>query len=114
MNTIFERIKYVANKRGMNLRDVAKRAGFKSETGIYRYNQGVTPRDSTLQSIADVLNTTAEFLKGETEDINPISKTYFRMDTTDLNENEINDLYKQLNDTQVKIRKILLNKRKER
>ena len=35
-------------------------------------------------------------------------------DTDHLNENEINDLYKQLNDTQVKIRKILLNKRKER
>ena len=41
MSNVFERIKHVAQIRGMNLREVAKKAGFKSETGIYRYNQGL-------------------------------------------------------------------------
>ena len=97
MSNVFERIKHVAQIRGMNLREVAKKAGFKSETGIYRYNQGVTPRDSTLKSIAEVLNTTPEYLKGKTDNIESISKTYFRIDTSDLNPDEINDLYNQLN-----------------
>lgn len=64
--TLFERIKKLAEIRGMSLRDVAKKAGFKSETAIYRYNQGVTPRDTTLASIADALHTSVSYLKGET------------------------------------------------
>lgn len=66
--TLFERIKKVANIRGLSLREVAKKAGFKSETAIYRYNQGVTPRDTTLASIADALNTSVDYLKGKTDD----------------------------------------------
>lgn len=66
--TLFERIKKVARIRSMSLRDVAKKAGFKSDTAIYRYNQGVTPRDTTLASIADALHTSVSYLKGETDD----------------------------------------------
>lgn len=72
--TLFERIKKVAKIRGLSLRDVAIKAGFKSETAIYRYNQGVNPRDTTLVSIADALDTTVEYLKGETDDYKPQSK----------------------------------------
>lgn len=70
--TLYERIKRVATIRGLSLREVAKKAGFKSETAIYRYNQGVSPRDTTLASIADALDTTVEFLKGETEDYSTV------------------------------------------
>lgn len=66
--TIYERIKFVANKRKMNLREVARKSGFKSETAIYRYNQGVHPRDTTLEAIASTLGTTVAYLKGETDD----------------------------------------------
>ena len=69
--TTFERIKKIANKRGYNLKQVAKLSGMKSENAIYRYNQGVTPRDSTLKSIAEALGTSFEYLKGETDDDTP-------------------------------------------
>ena len=72
---LFERIKKVADLRGMSLRDVAKKAGFKSETAIYRYNQGVTPRDTTLTSIADALHTSTDYLKGKTDDYSRENKT---------------------------------------
>lgn len=67
--TTYERIQSAAKKRGMNLREVAKSAGLKSETAIYRYNQGVTPRESTLRSIADVLNVSVDYLLGNTDDM---------------------------------------------
>ncbi|MFP7153785.1 helix-turn-helix domain-containing protein [Weissella paramesenteroides] len=67
--TTYERIQSAAKKRGMNLREVAKSAGLKSETAIYRYNQGVTPRESTLRSIADVLNVSVDYLLGKTDEM---------------------------------------------
>ncbi|MCL3857782.1 helix-turn-helix domain-containing protein [Pediococcus pentosaceus] len=69
--TTFERIKKIAKKRGFNLKQVAKMSGMKSENAIYRYNQGVTPRDSTLRSIAEALDTSFEYLKGQTDDDAP-------------------------------------------
>ncbi|GEP75582.1 helix-turn-helix transcriptional regulator [Weissella paramesenteroides] len=72
--TTYERIQSAAKKRGMNLREVAKSAGLKSETAIYRYNQGVTPRESTLRSIADVLNVSVDYLLGNTDDMHANKK----------------------------------------
>lgn len=72
--TTYERIQNAAKKRGMNLREVAKMAGLKSETAIYRYNQGVTPRESTLRSIADALNISLDYLLGNTDDMHANKK----------------------------------------
>lgn len=69
--TTYERIQNAAKKRGMNLRQVAKAAGMKSETAIYRYNQGVTPRESTLRAIADVLGVSVDYLLGNTDEMHP-------------------------------------------
>lgn len=63
--TVFERIKEISDKRGLSLRTVATKAGLKSETAIYRYNQGVTPRKTTLMAIADVLGVSVSYLLGE-------------------------------------------------
>ncbi|QVV90860.1 helix-turn-helix domain-containing protein [Weissella tructae] len=73
--TTFERIKSVADSRGMNLREVARKSGMKSETAIYRYNQGVTPRESTLRTIADVLGVSVDYLLGNTDDTMPTQST---------------------------------------
>ena len=62
--TVFERIKEISDKRGLSLRTVATKAGLKSETAIYRYNQGVTPRKTTLMAIADVLGVSVDYLLG--------------------------------------------------
>lgn len=66
--TIFSRIQEIANKRGMSIRQVALKSGFNSPNAIYRYKQGVSPRKTTLNAIADALNTTPEYLLGETDD----------------------------------------------
>lgn len=74
--TLYDRVKFVAKKRGMNLRSVATKSGFKSETAIYRYNQGVKPRKVTLDAIARTLRTNTDFLEGKTDkwDKSPIAK----------------------------------------
>lgn len=66
--TIYNRIKKLAHLRGMSLKEIAKKAGFKSPNAIYRYNQGVTPRETSIKQIAQVLQTTADYLKGKTDD----------------------------------------------
>lgn len=81
--TVFDRIKEISDERGMNLRDVAKKAGMKSETAIYRYNQGVQPRKSTLIAIADVLNVSPKYLSGETNE-----KDYKDKPVVDLNKDD--------------------------
>ena len=65
---IFSRIQEVAHKRRMSIRQVALNSGFNSPNAIYRYKQGVSPRKTTLNAIADALNTTPEYLLGETDD----------------------------------------------
>ncbi|MSE19774.1 helix-turn-helix domain-containing protein [Lactobacillus parabuchneri] len=82
--TVFDRIKKVADKRGLSLREVAKKAGMRSETAIYRYNQGVTPRNSTLIAISEVLNVSVGYLKGETDDDSQIRDK----PTVDLNKDD--------------------------
>ena len=42
--------------------------GLKSANAIYRYRDGVKPRRPTLEAIANTLNTTPEYLLGETDD----------------------------------------------
>ncbi|EJF33751.1 hypothetical protein JC2156_05650 [Weissella koreensis KCTC 3621] len=72
--TTFERIKKAANLRKMSLREVASASGMKSETAIYRYNQGVNPRESTLRAIAEVLNVSVDYLLGNTDEMMPNKK----------------------------------------
>ena len=81
--TVFVRIKEIADERGLSLRDVAKKAGMKSETAIYRYNQGVKPRKSTLIAIANVLNVSPKYLSGETD-----RKDYKDKPVVDLNKDD--------------------------
>lgn len=66
--TVYSRIKKVADFRGISLRQVALQSGLKSANAIYRYRDGIKPRRPTLEAIANTLNTTPEFLLGETDD----------------------------------------------
>ena len=66
--TVYSRIKKVADFRGISLRQVALQSGLKSANAIYRYRDGVKPRRRTLEAIANTLNTTPEYLLGETDD----------------------------------------------
>ena len=65
---IYERINFLAKKRKISIKQIAEKAGFRSPNAIYRYKQGVTPREQSINAIAEVLQTTPEYLKGETDD----------------------------------------------
>lgn len=62
--TTFERIRELAKKRGLTLKQVAIKAGL-SENAIYRYNQGIEPKLPTLMAIANVLGVSVNYLLGE-------------------------------------------------
>lgn len=83
--TVFERIKKVADSRGLSLREVASRAGMKSETAIYRYNQGITPRKSTLIAIAEVLHVSPDYLNGDSDDYSEVKS---KKPVVDINKDE--------------------------
>lgn len=64
--TVYERIKEISKKRGMNLQTVAKRAGLSSNM-IYQYKT-VNPKIETLRVLADVLGVSVDYLLGNTDD----------------------------------------------
>lgn len=66
--TVYSRIKKVADFRGISLRQVALQSGLKSANAIYRYKDGIKPRQPTLEAIAHTLHTTPEYLLGKTDD----------------------------------------------
>lgn len=70
--TTFERIKKVANERGYSLKKLAIDAGF-SENALYRYNQGVEPKYSTVAALAKVLGVSVDYLLGNTDKMHPTS-----------------------------------------
>ena len=71
--TTFERIKKVANERGYSLKKLAIDAGF-SENALYRYNQGVEPKYSTVAALAKVLGVSVDYLLGNTDEMHSNKK----------------------------------------
>lgn len=71
--TTFERIKKVANERGYSLKKLAIDAGF-SENALYRYNQGVEPKYSTVAALAKVLGVSVDYLLGNTDEMHSNEK----------------------------------------
>ncbi|WP_334427177.1 MULTISPECIES: helix-turn-helix domain-containing protein [unclassified Levilactobacillus] len=62
--SVFDNIKKYSKKRGMNLQEVATKAGL-SKNVIYQYNKGKSPSLDTLKKIALVLHVPSEELLGE-------------------------------------------------
>lgn len=77
--TTFERIKKVANERGYSLKKLAIDAGF-SENALYRYNQGVEPKYSTVAALAKVLGVSVDYLLGNTDEMHSNKKDDMPMD----------------------------------
>ena len=98
--TTFERIKKVANERGYSLKKLAIDAGF-SENALYRYNQGVEPKYSTVAALAKVLGVSVDYLLGNTDEMHSNKKddktVDLEQDTTilALDGIELSDDYKQ-------------------
>lgn len=82
--TTFERIRELAKKRGLTLKQVAVKAGL-SENAIYRYNQGIEPKLPTLKAIADVLHVSPDYLTGDSDDYSEITH---KKPVVDINKDE--------------------------
>ncbi|APR28043.1 hypothetical protein BTW26_03390 [Pediococcus acidilactici] len=70
--TTFERINNMAKKRGISLRMLAKNAGL-GETTIYGWKRR-TPDSAKLESVANALGVSVDYLLGKEEKITTIKK----------------------------------------
>lgn len=65
--TVFERIKEISKKRGINLKTTAIEAGL-SENAIYKWKIQ-TPATDKLKAVAAVLDVSVDYLLGNTDDM---------------------------------------------
>lgn len=78
---MFERIKKLAKKRGLTLVEVNDKAGLGTRS-IYHWKKA-KPSTNNLKSVADVLNTTTDYLNGITDDpIRHLDKKEINQDPT--------------------------------
>lgn len=68
---LLDRIKQRAKSLDMSLQDVAEKTGISPNT-VYSWRTK-TPRSDKLKQVAELLNTTTDYLNGLTDDPNPIS-----------------------------------------
>lgn len=67
----FDRIKIIAKRRGLSLVEVNDKAGLGVRT-IYHWAK-TDPSDNNLKAVANVLNTTVDYLRGRTNNPAPVS-----------------------------------------
>ena len=67
---LVERIKYLSDKRGENLKTVAQKLGF-SENAFYKWNTQ-NPKAESIQKVADYFNVSVDYLIGRTDDIEEV------------------------------------------
>lgn len=63
--TMFDNIKNISKRRGLNLKEVAKRSGL-GENAIYRW-KSETPRIDSIEKVAKTLGVSTTQLTGEKE-----------------------------------------------
>lgn len=78
--TVFDRIKFLANKRGISVSKVATDLGF-SENLFYQWKTA-SPKSDRLEAVADYFDVSVDYLLGRTE-----KKRYY-----DLTEKERKDI----------------------
>lgn len=77
---LFDRIKEQANNKGISLTELAIKANI-GKNAIYtwkpskRYPNGVKPRTEALQSVADILGVSVDYLLGNTDKLHESKNT---------------------------------------
>ncbi|VDG18273.1 XRE family transcriptional regulator [Lactobacillus brevis] [Lactiplantibacillus mudanjiangensis] len=96
--TLFERIKFLAEKQGKSINDVEGELGYAKNT-LYRLKK-TNPSAKKLEEIADHFGVSTDYLLGRTDspDINDDSIAYYRIDTTGLSDKEVSELRNELNE----------------
>ncbi|MBF0779788.1 MULTISPECIES: helix-turn-helix transcriptional regulator [unclassified Granulicatella] len=84
---MFERLKELADKRGISLSDLATSLGF-AEKSIYGWKK-VKPSIDKIQAVADFFNVSTDYLLGrEHSSTHQTYAQFFRVDTSDLTDSE--------------------------
>ncbi|WP_057786524.1 helix-turn-helix domain-containing protein [Weissella minor] len=87
--TIFDRTKETAKSRGYSLQETAKKAGL-SQNAIYNW-KNTTPSDVSLNSVANVLGVSVDYLLGNTDEMHPKQLT----GDPDVDGVDLNDYFKK-------------------
>lgn len=80
--TLFERLKFLANKQGKSINDVENDMGYSKNT-LYRLKSS-NPSAEKLREIADYFNVSMDYLSGRTD--NPT------IDPSDLSSDDLDDI----------------------
>lgn len=70
--SLFERTKKAADAKKLSLKNVASKAGL-AENAIYRWDTS-NPKSENLNKVAEVLNVSADYLLGNTDEMMPNKK----------------------------------------
>jgi len=74
----WERFYSLCQEEGIKPNSIREEIGLSSTGAMTRWkNKGITPERRTLEAIAKRFNTTAEYLKGESDDRNPPARIEF-------------------------------------
>jgi len=66
--TLFERVKNIAQKRGMSIAEVERKSGL-SENYLYTWKKTDNPRKTTVESVANTLGVSTDELLGNNEKV---------------------------------------------
>ena len=80
--TLFERLKFLANKQGKSINDVEHDMGYSKNT-LYRLKSS-NPSAEKLREIADYFNVSMDYLSGRTDNPN--------IDPSNLSSDDLNDI----------------------
>jgi len=83
--TLGERIKQLRSKAKFTQLDMAKKLDMGSSNFGHIENDRVTPSSTVLQKIADILNTTTDYLLGRTDDPELKHENVQKLDDPELN-----------------------------
>lgn len=113
---LFERVKLLSEKRGKNVKTVALELGL-SENYFYSWKTS-NPKSDVLEKVADYFDVSVDYLlgreKGVTNNIDEEPVSYFRIDTTNLSDDEISQLEEEMAEYQEFIRKRIQMKRERK
>lgn len=89
-----DKVKKLREQMGMSQEELAEKLGYKSKTSIYKVEKGMTDLpQSKLIELAEILHTTPAHLIEEDEDETVMT---YRIDTKGLNQAQIKEIKKEL------------------
>lgn len=108
--TIYDRIKELASAKHISIAELERHLGF-SNGSLYKWSK-TSPSIDKTKMVADYFNVSTDYLLGRNKDIkDPIS--YFRIDTTGLDKDQVDDMTNQLTQYQAFLKEQLMKKNKK-